>query len=116
MPEDYLLGRVLAKNIVDGETGEVIANANDEMTEDVLEQLRESKIKEIQTLYTNDLDQGPYISSTLRIDETADQMAARIAIYRMMRPGEPPTEEAVEALFNRLFYSEDATTCRRSVA
>ncbi|PCE24447.1 DNA-directed RNA polymerase subunit beta [Paraburkholderia acidicola] len=108
VPEDYLLGRVLAKNVVDGDTGEVIANANDEITETVLEKLREAKIKDIQTLYTNDLDQGPYISSTLRIDETADRMAARIAIYRMMRPGEPPTEEAVEALFNRLFYSEDA--------
>src|ERR1700759_3264759 len=108
VPEDYLLGRVLAKNVVDAETGEVIANANDEITETVLEKLRESKIKDIQTLYTNDLDQGPYISSTLRIDETADKMAARTATYRMMRPGEPPTEEAVEALFNRLFYSEDA--------
>ncbi|WP_296655378.1 DNA-directed RNA polymerase subunit beta [Paraburkholderia sp.] len=108
VPEDYLLGRVLAKNVVDGDTGEVIANANDEITETVLEKLRDSKIKDIQTLYTNDLDQGPYISSTLRIDETVDKMAARIAIYRMMRPGEPPTEEAVEALFNRLFYSEEA--------
>lgn len=108
VPEDYLLGRVLAKNVVDGDTGEVIANANDEITETVLDKLREAKIKDIQTLYTNDLDQGPYISSTLRIDETADKMAARIAIYRMMRPGEPPTEEAVEALFNRLFYSEEA--------
>src|ERR1700755_1332041 len=108
VPEDYLLGRVLAKNVIDPETGEVIANANEEITETVLEKLRESKIKDIQTLYTNDLDQGPYISSTLRIDETADKMAARIAIYRMMRPGAPPTEEAVEALFNRLFYSEEA--------
>ncbi|CCD39087.1 DNA-directed RNA polymerase beta subunit [Candidatus Paraburkholderia kirkii UZHbot1] len=108
VPEEYLLGRVLAKNVIDPETGEVIAHANDEITESVLEKLREAKVKDIQTLYTNDLDQGPYISSTLRIDETADKMAARIAIYRMMRPGEPPTEEAVEALFNRLFYSEDA--------
>jgi DNA-directed RNA polymerase subunit beta len=108
VPEDYLLGRVLAKNVIDGETGEVIANANDEITEGTLEKLREAKVKDIQTLYTNDLDQGPYISSTLRIDETTDKTAARIAIYRMMRPGEPPTEEAVEALFNRLFYSEDA--------
>ncbi|MBU6488180.1 MAG: DNA-directed RNA polymerase subunit beta [Burkholderiales bacterium] len=108
VPEDYLLGRVLAKNVIDSETGEVIANANDEITEGTLEKLREAKVKDIQTLYTNDLDQGPYISSTLRIDETTDRTAARIAIYRMMRPGEPPTEEAVEALFNRLFYSEDA--------
>ncbi|MGC7406502.1 DNA-directed RNA polymerase subunit beta [Pandoraea pneumonica] len=108
VPEDYLLGRVLAKNVIDGDTGEVIANANDEITESVLVKLRESGVSDIQTLYTNDLDQGPYISATLRIDETADQTAARIAIYRMMRPGEPPTEDAVEALFNRLFYSEEA--------
>ncbi|MEX3557067.1 MAG: DNA-directed RNA polymerase subunit beta [Burkholderia sp.] len=108
VPEDYLVGRVLAQNVVDGDTGEVLANANDEITESVLDKLRDAKIKEIQTIYTNDLDQGPYVSSTLRVDETADKMAARIAIYRMMRPGEPPTEEAVEALFNRLFYSEDA--------
>ncbi|VVE57715.1 DNA-directed RNA polymerase subunit beta [Pandoraea pneumonica] len=108
VPEDYLLGRVLAKNVIDGDTGEVIANANDEITESALVKLRESGVSDIQTLYTNDLDQGPYISATLRIDETADQTAARIAIYRMMRPGEPPTEDAVEALFNRLFYSEEA--------
>ncbi|AJC20286.1 DNA-directed RNA polymerase subunit beta [Pandoraea pulmonicola] len=108
VPEDYLLGRVLAKNVIDGDTGEVIANANDEITESVLAKLRESDVSDIQTLYTNDLDQGSYISATLRIDETADKTAARIAIYRMMRPGEPPTEDAVEALFNRLFYSEEA--------
>jgi DNA-directed RNA polymerase subunit beta len=108
VPEDYLWGRVLAKNVIDAETGEVIATANEEVTEMVLDKLREAKVKDIQTLYTNDLDQGPYISQTLRIDETVDKTAARIAIYRMMRPGEPPTEEAVEALFNRLFYSEDA--------
>src|SRR6201982_940019 len=107
VPEDYLLGRVLAKNVIDSETGEVIANANEEIAEGTLEKLREAKVKDIQTLYTNDLDQGPYISSTLRIDETADKTAARIAIYRMMRPGEPPTEEAVEALFNRLFFAEE---------
>jgi DNA-directed RNA polymerase subunit beta len=107
VPEDYLLGRVLAKNIVDPETGEVVASANDELTEDVLGRLREANISEIQTLYTNDLDQGAYISQTLRIDDTADQMAARVAIYRMMRPGEPPTEDSVEALFNGLFYSAD---------
>ncbi|ARP84238.1 DNA-directed RNA polymerase subunit beta [Bordetella genomosp. 8] len=107
VPEEFLYGRVLAKNIVDGDTGEVVAHANDEITESVLSALRAANIKEFQTLYTNDLDRGPYISQTLRTDETADQMAARVAIYRMMRPGEPPTEEAVEALFQRLFYSEE---------
>jgi DNA-directed RNA polymerase subunit beta len=107
VPEEFLYGRVLAKNIVDADTGEVVAHANDEITESVLSALRAAGIGEFQTLYTNDLDRGPYISQTLRTDETADQMAARVAIYRMMRPGEPPTEEAVEALFQRLFYSEE---------
>ncbi len=108
VPEDYLLGRALAHNVVDPETGEILAKANDELTEELLKKLRAANVREFRALYTNDLDQGPYISQTLRTDETADQMAARVAIYRMMRPGEPPTEDAVEALFNRLFYSEDA--------
>ncbi|TFW09709.1 DNA-directed RNA polymerase subunit beta [Oxalobacteraceae bacterium OM1] len=107
VPEDYLLGRVLAKNIIDADTGEVIANANDELTDESLARLREAGVTDIQTLYTNDLDQGAYMSQTLRMDDTADQMAARVAIYRMMRPGEPPTEDSVEALFNGLFYSEE---------
>ncbi|MGL4768465.1 MAG: DNA-directed RNA polymerase subunit beta [Formosimonas sp.] len=108
VPEDYLLGLVLAKNIIDADTGEVIANANAELTEDLLKKLRAAGIRSIETLYTNELDHGAYISNALRLDETVDQMAARVAIYRMMRPGEPPTEEAVEALFNRLFYSDEA--------
>lgn len=107
VPEDYLIGRALAKNIVDMDTGEILARANDELTEETLAKLRQAGVKEIETLYTNDLDQGAYISQTLRMDETADQMAARIAIYRMMRPGEPPTEESVEALFNGLFYNPE---------
>ena len=107
VPEDYLLGRVLARNIVNPDTGEVVANANDELTEELLARLREAEVADIQTLYTNDLDQGAYISQTLRTDDTVDQMAARVAIYRMMRPGEPPTEESVEALFNGLFYNAE---------
>src|SRR5918993_1402392 len=105
--EDYLLGRVLANNVVDPETGEIVANANDELTEDLLKTLRAANVQEIRTIYINDLDQGAFISNTLRIDETGDQLAARIAIYRMMRPGEPPTEDAVETLFRRLFFDED---------
>src|SRR5690606_15093082 len=73
----------------------------------VLAKLRAANVREIETLYTNDLDQGPYISQTLRTDETVDQTAARVAIYRMMRPGEPPTEDAVEALFHRLFFNPE---------
>src|SRR5512141_721968 len=107
VPDDYLLGRVLAHNVVDTETGEILGSANDEITETMLAKLKEAEASSIQTIYTNDLDQGPYISQTLRMDETADQFAARVAIYRMMRPGEPPTEEAVESLFNGLFYAEE---------
>jgi DNA-directed RNA polymerase subunit beta len=107
VPQEYLLGRVLAQNIIDTESGEIIANVNDEITEELLKTLVEANVGKIQTIYTNDLDQGPYISQTLRVDETTDQIAAMVAIYRMMRPGEPPTEEAVKTLFNGLFFSED---------
>ena len=105
--DDFLVGRGLAKAVFDGETGEILANANDEITEELLAKLREAGIASIQTIYSNELDHGSYIADTLRIDETPDQLAARIAIYRMMRPGEPPTEEAVDALMNRLFFSEE---------
>ena len=107
VPQDFLVGRVLAKAVVDAETGEIIAQANEELTDDLFDKLRAANVKQFETLYTNDLDRGAYISQTLRIDETADQLAARVAIYRMMRPGEPPTEDAVEILFQRLFYNED---------
>ncbi|GAA5173393.1 DNA-directed RNA polymerase subunit beta [Niveibacterium umoris] len=107
VPEDFLLGRVLAKNVVDSETGELLARANDEITEEVLAKLSRGGVQSFETLYINDLDRGAYISSTLRSDETADQWQARVAIYRMMRPGEPPTEDAVEALFQGLFYAPE---------
>ena len=107
VPEDFILGRVVARNIVDKETGEFVANANAEITEALLVDLRKAGIETVETLYTNELDRGAFISSTLRADETVSRQAARIAIYRMMRPGEPPTEEAVEILFNGLFYSDD---------
>ena len=107
VPEDFLLGRVLAKNIVDPDTGEILAKANEELTETLIKKLRTSGINDIQCIYTNELDQGTHMSQTLRIDETTDEFAARVAIYRMMRPGEPPTEDAVQALFLRLFYNPD---------
>ena len=106
-PDDFILGRTLANNVINADGGEIIANANDEITEELLAKLRETKTGKIQTLFTNDLDQGPYISQTLRADETTDRTAARVAIYRMMRPGEPPTEDAVETLFNGLFFGEE---------
>jgi DNA-directed RNA polymerase subunit beta len=93
--------------MVDGDTGEIIAKANDELTEALLKKLRTAGVQDLQCIYTNELDQGAYMSQTLRIDETVDEFAARVAIYRMMRPGEPPTEDAVQALFQRLFYNPD---------
>jgi DNA-directed RNA polymerase subunit beta len=107
VPDEFMIGRIVARNIVNAETGEVLANANDEITEDLLAKLAAGGIEQIPTLYVNDLDRGAYISSTLRIDESADQWASRVAIYRMMRPGEPPTEDAVENLFHGLFYSDE---------
>ena len=104
---DFLVGRALAKNVVNTETGEVAANANEEITEAVLKKILDSGVEVIKTLYTNDLDQGPYISQTLRVDESTDALNAQVAIYRMMRPGEPPTEDAVKTLFNGLFFSPE---------
>lgn len=107
VPEDFLLGRILAQNIVDPDTGEIIALANDEISEETIAKFRIGNVKKINTLYVNDLNHGAYISQTLKIDETTDEMNAQIAIYRMMRPGEPPTEDAVKALFAGLFYSPE---------
>ncbi|MBS1230966.1 MAG: DNA-directed polymerase, beta subunit [Proteobacteria bacterium] len=107
VPEDFLVSRVIAQNIIDKDSGEILANANDEITEALLAKLIEAGVESLQTLYINDLDRGGFISQTLRTDETVSKQAARVAIYRMMRPGEPPTEEAVEILFNGLFYSDD---------
>ncbi|MEX8520418.1 MAG: DNA-directed RNA polymerase subunit beta [Leptothrix sp. (in: b-proteobacteria)] len=107
VPEDYLVGRLVARNMVDTDTGEIVAKANEELTDLLLKKLRSAGIRDLPCLYTNELNQGAYIAQTLAADETADQLAARVAIYRMMRPGEPPTEDAVEALFNRLFYNAD---------
>ncbi|MES9858308.1 MAG: DNA-directed RNA polymerase subunit beta [Sedimenticola sp.] len=104
---DYLYGKVISTNLIDKETGEVIANANDEITEELLEVLIDKGVKSIVTLFTNDLDHGPYLSTTLKIDATASQLEAQVEIYRMMRPGEPPTKEAAQNLFKSLFFSPD---------
>ncbi|MBP6862470.1 MAG: DNA-directed RNA polymerase subunit beta [Neisseriaceae bacterium] len=105
---ESLLGKILAKDVILKDTGEVLASANQEITEELLAKLDIHGVKRIDTLYVNELDHGGYIAHTLRTDETSDQLSARVAIYRMMRPGEPPTEDAVEQLFNRLFFSEDS--------
>ncbi len=107
VPREYLEGKILAHDIVDTETGELIANANDELTAEIVEGLIEKKIDAIQTLYVNDLDQGPYISNTLRIDPSTTRLEALVEIYRMMRPGEPPTKDAAENLFQNLFFNPE---------
>ncbi|MDF1528681.1 MAG: DNA-directed RNA polymerase subunit beta, partial [Sedimenticola sp.] len=107
VPFDFLYGKTLAHDIVDEETGELLASANDELTAETLESLTENGIKKIEVLFTNDLDVGPYLSTTLRIDSTANALEAQVEIYRMMRPGEPPTKEAAEKLFNSLFFSPE---------
>ena len=107
VPDEYMAGRILATDIVDKKTGEIIASANDELTEEHIEQLREAGIDKIPTLYVNDLDRGPYISNTLRIDPSSNQLEALVEIYRMMRPGEPPTKEAAQNLFFNLFFTFD---------
>jgi DNA-directed RNA polymerase subunit beta len=107
IPREYLHGRPLAKNIVDEKTGEVLIECNTELTEENLVQLTEAGVTEVQTLYTNELDCGPFVSDTLRSDTTRNELEALVEIYRMMRPGEPPTKESAENLFQNLFFSAD---------
>ncbi|MEM7054011.1 MAG: DNA-directed RNA polymerase subunit beta, partial [Pseudomonadota bacterium] len=105
--DEYLIGRILARSIIDTDSGELLAAANDEITAELLEALREAKIKSFDILYVNDLDQGPYISNTLRIDPTSNELEALWEIYKMMRPGEPPTKEAAQNLFKNLFFTPE---------
>jgi DNA-directed RNA polymerase subunit beta len=107
LPDSYLVGRMIAHNVVDQSTGEVVVNANDEITEKALALLRKLGVTSVDTIYTNDFDRGPYMSDTLRIDSTSSQLEAQVEIYRMMRPGEPPTRDAAQALFNNLFFASD---------
>jgi len=107
VPNEYLMGKVISHDIVDTESGELISAANAEITEELLEQLLEAGVTDIKTLYTNELDCGPFISTTLRIDATTTPLEAMVEIYRMMRPGEPPTKDAAENLFNNLFFNPE---------
>ncbi|MFW0083122.1 MAG: DNA-directed RNA polymerase subunit beta [Coxiella-like endosymbiont] len=105
LPDEYLYGKVIAKNLVNKETGEVIAHTNEEITADLLKRLRANNVSLLHTLYINEIECGPYISETLRLDTTNNQLEALVEIYRIMRPGEPPTKEAAETLFENLFFS-----------
>ena len=107
VPNEYLEGQRLSQDIVDTETGELLAPANAELTAELIEQLIAAGIEQISTLYVNDLDSGPFISNTLNIDPSTTRLEALVEIYRMMRPGEPPTKEAAENLFQNLFFNPD---------
>ena len=107
VPMEYLSGKVLGHNVIDQETGELVANVNDELTQPLIERFIESGITEINTLFVNDLDNGPYISNAMRLDTTTNALEALVEIYRMMRPGEPPTKESAENLFQNLFFTDE---------
>ncbi len=107
VPPEFLVDGILAHDVVDTETGELLAAANEELTIELIDTLIEKGIKTIKTLHVNDLDQGPFISSTLRIDPSTTRLEALVEIYRMMRPGEPPTKDAAENLFNNLFFNPE---------
>ena len=104
---DFLIGCSLAADIIDEETGEVVFPANAEITEELIAEFIAQGVTKFQTIYTNDLDRGPFISDTLRIDSTTSKLEAMVEIYRMMRPGEPPTKESAENLFSNLFFSPE---------
>ncbi|HEY9546419.1 MAG TPA: DNA-directed RNA polymerase subunit beta [Solimonas sp.] len=107
VPDTYLVGKVVAKDLVAEGTGEIIAAANTELTQVLLAKARESGIKILPTLFINDVDKGPYISTTLNIDPSKTKLEALVEIYRMMRPGEPPTKDAAEGLFHGMFFSPE---------
>ncbi|MEH6518866.1 MAG: DNA-directed RNA polymerase subunit beta [Halioglobus sp.] len=107
IPAEYLYGRALAKDLVDKKSGEVIVECNTLLSEESLALMTEANVKQIETLYTNELDRGPFVADTLRQDTTRNALEALVEIYRMMRPGEPPTKESAENLFQNLFFSAD---------
>ncbi|MGD2167605.1 MAG: DNA-directed RNA polymerase subunit beta, partial [Gammaproteobacteria bacterium] len=107
VPETYLEGKTLAHDVIDEETGELLVAANEDLTAESVQKLLESGQKSIRTLYTNDLDRGAFISNTLKIDVTTNRLEALVEIYRMMRPGEPPTKDAAENLFQNLFFNAE---------
>ena len=107
VPVEYAVGKVAAKDYINAETGEIVVAANSELTLETLANLSVAGIKEFETLFTNELDHGSYISDTLRIDSSTNRLEALVEVYRMMRPGEPPTRDAADTLFENLFFSED---------
>jgi DNA-directed RNA polymerase subunit beta len=104
---EFLLGESLAKDVVDADTGEIIYECNTQITQDVVNGLLKAGVKSFETIHTNDLDCGPFVSDTLRVDSSTTRLEALVEIYRMMRPGEPPTKDSAENLFSNLFFSSE---------
>ncbi|WP_112478831.1 DNA-directed RNA polymerase subunit beta [Vibrio variabilis] len=107
VPVEYIVGKVASQDYINEATGEIIVGANQEISLEALANLSQAGVKKLEVLFTNDLDHGPFMSDTIRVDSTVDRISALVEIYRMMRPGEPPTKEAAEALFESLFFSEE---------
>ena len=107
LPKEAIYGQVLAKDLLDKTTGEIVLESNTIIDEENLIIIEELKLKELETLYINDIESGPYMADTLRADTTTNEIEALVEIYRMMRPGEPPTKEAATTLFNNLFFNPE---------
>ena len=104
---DAFMGQTLGEDIINKETGEIVFATNTLLDKPTLKKLVESGVTEFKILYVNTIDSGSYIADTLRNDASSSRQEALVDIYRMLRPGEPPTKESTEILFNNLFFSED---------
>ena len=107
LSKEGIFGQVLAKDLLDKSTGEIVLEANTLIDEESMEVLEKLNLKELETLYINDIEAGPYMADTLRADATTNEIEALVEIYRMMRPGEPPTKEAATTLFTNLFFNPE---------
>jgi DNA-directed RNA polymerase subunit beta len=107
VPSEELVGRYLAADIINEKTGEVLAEAGDEISEDTIKAVTEAGIGEISTLHIDHINVGPYIRNTLAVDKNTNRAEALTDIYRVMRPGEPPTPDTAEALFRGLFFDTE---------
>ena len=105
--EEYLHGKIIGQDIIDNETGEIIIPMNTTIDPDNIGIIKQANLDSFEILFTNEIDNGPYISNTLNIDPSSNQLEAQVEIYKMMRPGEPPTKEAAQNLFTNLFFVEE---------
>ncbi|MEO5375330.1 MAG: DNA-directed RNA polymerase subunit beta [Alphaproteobacteria bacterium] len=105
-PEE-LVGRYVAEDMIDEDTGEIFIEAGEELTLDILDNLAKSGVTELPLLHIDHINVGPYIRNTLFLDKNSSREEALIDIYRVMRPGEPPTLETAEALFHGLFFDSE---------